>query len=110
MPARRSLRTLAAASAIGLGLALVGITTASATIRVPCTNYNDVWVHSSHTTCRAYAGGQNVTLRYTIGLSGGINSGHVMRNYSSPTYFTAHQTKSWPSTTVTYVAINYVTR
>lgn len=110
MPMSKYLRMLAIASALGIGFTVIGATSSKATVRVPCTNYNDVWAHSNQTTCWAYAGGQNVTLRYTIGVSGGINSGHVVKNYSTPVYYMAHQTKSWASTTVTYVAINYVSR
>ncbi len=104
MSLQRRARVLAAASALGIGLAFAGATTASAIIRVPCNNYNDAWVHSNQTTCWAYEGGKAVSLLYTIGASGGINNGHVIKN-GSVTRFYAHRTTSWPSAQVTYIAI-----
>lgn len=64
-----------------------------------------LWIKSNQTTCWANAGGINVNLYSTTGLTSGNNTGFVRKEDGSTVNYSRNNTKTWSTTRILYVAI-----
>lgn len=100
------------ASRIRVSLVAAAVTVASLGVALPAgaiqrdaCNYENVEIYSDYSTCWAWPGTVDVALYNTMGVKGGINSGHVVVEGIGYFNYYAYQASTWSPRMVTQVAI-----